>query len=101
MNLIIYLCYLVITSCLEVQLNIERNNTIDNYTINYNNTKNNLFNAENLFFSKCECNYNNDVFYVSPNSNKINFTINTTQPYYNDTKIENPNLYVNPFSKDK
>ena len=57
-----------------------------------------MFNAEKIFLSKCECNYNTDVFYVSPNKNLINFTINTTESIPNTNNkinIEDPNLYVN------
>ncbi len=89
-----------IISCLEVKLNVhQENNTILNYTIiNNNNSKSELFNAEKIFLSKCECNYNTDVFYVSPNKNLINFTINTTDSRLNTNNkidLEEPNLYVN------
>ena len=102
MNLKFFLIYLnlfILLSCIEVKLNIEKNHTIENYTvINYDNIKNDLFMAEKLFFSKCECNYNNEVFYVSPKYNLINFTINTMNSSLNNTnemEIEEPNLYIN------
>ena len=95
-----YLNSFLLIFCLDVQLNVHQDDgSIMNYTIiNNTNTKNELFNAEKIFFSKCECNYNTEVFYVSPNKNLINFTINTTEPLsYNENKmpIESPKLYVN------
>ena len=85
---------------LEVQLNVlQENDSFINYTIiNNTNYKNELFNAEKIFFSKCQCNYNTEIFYISPNKNMINFTINTTETNYNkkmNFQIENPSLYVN------
>ena len=69
-----YINYLVLISCLEVQLNVhEANGTIYNYTIiNNTNSKNDLFQAKKIFENKCQCNYNTDVFYLSPNKNLIN-----------------------------
>ena len=65
---IIFLYFLVFISCIEVKLKVERNGTINNYTvIDNNNTKNDLFQAEKLFFSKCKCNFDN--LYI-PNYNK-------------------------------
>ena len=98
--LISYLNSFIFIFCLEVQLNVhQENDTIINYTI-INNTysKNELFNAEKIFFSKCECNYNTEVFYISPGKNVINFTINTTEKLSNNENnmpIESPNLFVN------
>ena len=90
----------IIIYCLEVQLNVlQENDSFINYTIiNNTNYKNELFNAEKIFFSKCQCNYNTEIFYISPNKNIINFTINTTEENYNTKEIfpiEEPNLYVN------
>ena len=90
----------IIIYCLEVQLNVlQENDSFINYTIiNNTNYKNELFNAEKIFFSKCQCNYNTEIFYISPNKNIINFTINTTEEKYNTKEnfpIEEPNLYVN------
>ena len=100
--LIIFLNIFFFISCIEVKLNFERNGTISNYTvIDKNNTKNELFMAEKLFFSKCKCSFNNEIFYISPKYNLINFTINTTENSFNNSKImkiEKPNLNVN--SKD-
>ena len=94
-----YLNTLFIISCLEVQLNIhQQNDSIINYTIINDTIKSELFNAEKIFFSKCDCNYNTEVFYISPDKNLINFTINTTDPLNNNNNkigIENTNLYVN------
>ena len=94
-----YINSLVLISCLEVQLNVhESNGTIYNYTIiNQTNSKNDLFQAKKIFESKCQCNYNTDVFYVSPNKNTINFTINTSEPTQNviNQKLENPKLFIN------
>lgn len=96
---LIYLNLLILISCIEVKLNFEKNQTIQNYTIiNNDNIKNDLFIAEKLFFSKCKCNYNDDIFYVSSKYNLLNFTINTTHPSSNNTnelEIEHPNLYIN------
>ena len=91
---------LIAIFCLEVQLNVlQENDSFINYTIiNNTNYKNELFNAEKIFFSKCQCNYNTEIFYISPNKNMINFTINTTETNYNkkmNFPIENPSLYVN------
>ena len=84
---------------LEVQLTVQKNETTINYTvIDHSNSKKETFISEKLFFSKCECNFNNDVFYVSPKNNLINFTINTTESLSNDTNennIEEHNLYIN------
>ena len=97
--LIYYLNSFFLISCLEVQLNVhQENGSIINYTIiNNTNYKNELFKAEKIFLSKCECNYNTEVFYISPDKNIINFTINTTESSSNTKTIpiENPNLYVN------
>ena len=95
-----YLNSFILIFCLEVQLNVHQDDgLIMNYTIiNNTHSKNELFNAEKIFLSKCECNYNTEVFYVSPDKNLVNFTINTTEPLsYNENKmpIESPNLYVN------
>ena len=94
-----YLNTLFFISCLEVQLNVhQQNESIINYTIINNTIKSELFNAEKIFFSKCDCNYNTEVFYISPDKNLINFTINTTDPLNNKNNkigIENTNLYVN------
>ena len=102
MNLKLFLIFqnfLVFISCIEVKLNIERNGTINNYTvIDNNNTKNDLFQAEKLYFSKCKCNFNNEIMYISSKYNLINFTINATDPSFNKTNemhIEDPNLYIN------
>ena len=96
---LIFLYFLVFISCIEVKLNFERNGTIHNYTvIDNNNTKNDLFQAEKLFFSKCKCNFNNEIMHVSPKFNLINFTINTTDSSFNNSnemQIEEPNLYIN------
>ena len=67
--------------------------------------KNELFSAEKIFFSKCECRYNTDVFYISPDKNIINFTINTSESdlkYINENKllIEESNLYINSKNLD-
>ena len=96
-----YINFFILTTCLEVQLNVhETNGTIHNYTIiNNTNAKNDLFQAKKIFENKCQCNYNTDVFHVSPNKNTINFTINTTvsntalNPPPN--KIDEPNLFIN------
>ena len=95
----------IIIYCLEVQLNVlQENDSFINYTIiNNTNYKNELFNAEKIFFSKCQCNYNTEIFYISPNKNNINFTINTTEANYNpktNLPIEEPNLYVNSKNLD-
>ena len=94
-----YIITLVFTSCLEVQLNVhESNGTIYNYTIiNGTNSKNDLFQAQKIFENNCQCNYNTDVFYVTPSKNCINFTINTSQPIDNTQshKIEEPKLFIN------
>ena len=94
-----YINYLVLVSCLEVQLNVhEANGTIYNYTIiNNTNSKNDLFQAKKIFENNCQCNYNTDIFYLSPNKNLINFTINTTELNSNTQpkKIEEPTLYIN------
>ena len=94
-----YINYLVLISCLEVQLNVhESNGTIYNYTIiNNTNSKNDLFQAQKIFESNCQCNYNTDVFYLSPSKNSINFTINATDPLNKDhpQKIEEPKLFIN------
>ena len=100
--LLIYLNIFVLIYCFEVELNVyQKNGSIMNYTImkNINNTnsKNELFNAEKIFLSKCQCNYNTEVFYISPDKNIINFTINTTESLSNNYKmpIKDPILYVN------
>ena len=97
--LIIFLNFLVIISCIEVKLNTKKNGTIHNYTIIDNsNLKDDLFISEKLFFSKCRCNFNNEIFYVPPSYNIINFTINTSEPYFNESnkiKIKDSNLYIN------
>ena len=94
-----YINYLVLISCLEVQLNVhESNGTIYNYTIiNGSNSKNELFQAQKIFENNCQCNYNTDVFYVSPSKNKINFTINASETISNlpPKKIEDPKLFIN------
>ena len=96
---LIFLYFLVFISCIEVKLNFERNGKIHNYTvIDNNNTKNDLFQAEKLFFSKCKCNFNNEIMHVSPKFNLINFTINTTDSSFNnlnEIQIEEPKLYIN------
>ena len=89
--------------CLEVQLNIHQNNTIINYTIINNTYKNELFNAEKIFYSKCRCKYNTDIFYISPDKNIINFTINTSEikpQNENKLPIVEPNLYINSKNLD-
>ena len=96
-----YINFFILTTCLEVQLNVhDINGTINNYTIiNNTNAKNELFQAKKIFENKCQCNYNTDIFHVSPNKNTINFTINTTvsntaiNPPPN--KLEEPNLFIN------
>ena len=96
-----YINFFILTTCLEVQLNVhDINGTINNYTIiNNTNAKNELFQAKKIFENKCQCNYNTDIFHVSPNKNTINFTINTTvsntvlNPPLN--KLEEPNLFIN------
>ena len=96
-----YINFFILTTCLEVQLNVhDINGTINNYTIiNNTNAKNDLFQAKKIFENKCQCNYNTDIFHVSPNKNTINFTINTTvsntalNPPPN--KLEEPNLFIN------
>ena len=98
--IIIYLLnYFALLSCLEVQLNVhDSNGTINNYTIiNNSYSKNELFKAEKIFENNCQCNYNTDVFYVSPSKNTINFTINTTKTNTNSKSflIENPKLFIN------
>ena len=102
MNLLFFLIFLNINYynyCLEVQINIQKNGTINNHTIiDHSYIKKESFISEKLFFSKCECNFNNEIFYVSPKTNLINFTINTTAPLYSETNknhIENHNLYIN------
>ena len=96
-----YINYLVFISCLEVQLNVhESNGTIYNYTIiNGTDSKNELFEAQKIFENNCQCNYNTDVFYVSPSKNTINFTINTTEitPNLSSKKmeVEDPKLFIN------
>ena len=96
---IFFLNYFALLSCLEVQLNVhDSNGTINNYTIiNNSYSKNELFKAEKIFENNCQCNYNTDVFYVSPSKNTINFTINTTQTNTNSKyyEIENPKLFIN------
>ena len=96
---IFFINYFALLSCLEVQLNVhDSNGTINNYTIiNNSYSKNELFKAEKIFENNCQCNYNTDVFYVSPSKNKINFTINTTQTNTNSksSSIENPKLFIN------
>ena len=96
-----YINFFILTTCLEVQLNVhDINGTINNYTIiNNTNGKNDLFQAKKIFENKCQCNYNTDIFHVLPNKNTINFTINTTvsntalNPPPN--KLEEPNLFIN------
>ena len=64
---LIYLNYLVIISSIEIQLNVQQNNSNYNYTvINGTDSKNEYFKTEKLFFSNCKCNYNNDVFIIRP-----------------------------------
>ena len=99
--LISFINYFILSSCLEVQLNVhEANGTIRNHTIiNNTNSKNEFFQAKKIFENKCQCNYNTDVFYVSPNKNTINFTINTSVPGTTlnipENKLEEPNLFIN------
>ena len=100
---IFYLNFFVLISCLDVKLNVhQKNGSIINYTIiNNTNSKDELFKAEKIFYSKCQCNYNTDVFFVSPEKNLINFTINTTDSKNDLSSIKNKmiikdtNLYVN------
>ena len=100
---IFYLNFFVLISCLDVNLNVhQKNGSIINYTIiNNTNSKNELFKAEKIFYSKCQCNYNTEVFFVSPDKNLINFTINTTDSknglsnIKNEMTIKDPHLYVN------
>ena len=93
---LIYLNYLVIISSIEIQLNVQQNDTNYNYTvINGTNSKNEYFKTEKLFFSNCKCNYNNDVFIIRPKTNLLNFTINTTSNNGKELKIEEPNLFIN------
>ena len=93
---LIYLNYLVIISSIEIQLNVHQNDTIYNYSvINGNNSKNEYFKTEKLFFSYCKCNYNNDVFIIRPKTNLLNFTLNTTNNDGKELKIEEPNLFIN------
>ena len=96
---IFFINYFALLSCLEVQLNVhDSNGTINNYTIiNNSYSKNELFKAEKIFENNCQCNYNTDVFYVSPSKNTINFTINTTKTNTNSKSflIENPKLFIN------
>ena len=96
---IFFINYFALLSCLEVQLNVhDSNGTINNYTIiNNSYSKNELFKAEKIFENNCQCNYNTDVFYVSPSKNTINFTINTTKTNTNSKyyEIENPKLFIN------
>ena len=100
-NFIIILNVIFIISCLEVKLHLEHNESIENHTIiNEENITNSLFKAENLFFSKCNCDYNKNIFYVSPKTNYVNFTINITESDNNNSKdnnidIKNTNLYIN------
>jgi len=102
-HFIFYLNCFVLISCLDVKLNVhQKNGSIINYTIiNNTNTKEELFKAEKIFYSKCQCNYNTEVFFVSPEKNLINFTINTTDSknglsnIKNEMTIKDPNLYVN------
>ena len=79
-HFILYLNCFVLISCLDVKLNVhQKNGWSINYTIiNNTNSKDELFKAEKIFYSKCQCNYNTEVFFVSPEKNLINFTINTT-----------------------
>ena len=94
--LILYINFLVLASCLEVQLiHYNTNGTTDNYTIiNSSNSKNELFKAEKIFLSACQCKYDADVFYLSQSTSTINFTINTSSSQ-NDLILENHNLYIN------
>ena len=102
-HFIFYLNCFVLISCLDVKLNVhQKNGSIINYTIiNNTNTTEELFKAEKIFYSKCQCNYNTEVFFVSPEKNLINFTINTTDSknglpnIKNEMTIKDPNLYVN------
>ena len=102
-HFILYLNCFVFISCLDVKLNAhQKNGSIINYTIiNNTNSKDELFKAEKIFYSKCQCNYNTEVFFVSPEKNLINFTINTTDSknglsnIKNEMTIKDPNLYVN------
>ena len=102
-HFIFYLNCFVLISCLDIKLNVhQKNGSIINYTIiNNTNTKEELFKAEKIFYSKCQCNYNTEVFFVSPEKNLINFTINTTDSknglsnIKNEMTIKDPNLYVN------
>ena len=97
MLLILFTTSLISIFAIEIKLSVYQNSSINNYTIiNNTNVKNDLFSAEKIFSSKCDCKYNTDVFYVSPDKNLINFTINTTDSIHNKIiPIENPNLYVN------
>ena len=96
-----FINFITLITCLEVQLNVhETNGSIHNYTIiNNTNSKSDLFQAKKIFENKCQCNYNTDVFYVSPNKNTINFTINTSVPGTTlnipENKLEEPNLFIN------
>ena len=83
---ILFMNYFALFFSLEVQLNVhDSNGTINNYTIiNNSNSKNELFQAQKIFENNCQCNYNTDVFYVSPSKNKINFTINITETNTNE-----------------
>ena len=102
-HFIFYLNCFVLISCLDVKLNVhQKNGSIINYTIiNNTNTNEELFKEEKIFYSKCQCNYNTEVFFVSPEKNLINFTINTTDSknglpnIKNEMTIKDPNLYVN------
>ena len=97
-----FINFITLITCLEVQLNVhETNGSIHNYTIiNNTNSKSDLFQAKKIFENKCQCNYNTDVFHVSPNKNTINFTINTTIPGNSELnptlkQLEEPNLFIN------
>ena len=91
------LCEIFTIFSLEVQLNVHQDNgSIVNYTILNETKQNDMFQAEKLYFSNCKCKYNNDIFYLSPSTNLINFTINTSEPTEKlDSIINNSFLYIN------
>ena len=98
-NLILILFFLSQISALDVKLSYQgKNNTIINKTI-LNSTEttqpNEFFNAKKLFTSSsCQCNSISDLFFVSPETNLINFTINTSSND-NSLDLKNHNLYIN------